>query len=269
MRSLTGTSAEYRPFDVYAKALHEFFRGHEITASEWDETQSLMFPVLDRYQQEAYWSLMKIARQHGGAFLCDGVGLGKTFVGLMLIERLILHEGKRVVLFAPKAAKEAVWEPHLRKWLRHIGGGGSDFSNLAVFSHTDLGRKGIPARFRRMTELADAVIIDEAHHFRNPGVRVKTGDETSLATTRCYDLLDSSVRPKSFFMLTATPINNRLTDFRHMVELFPRREENYFARTLGINNLRAHFSELEKDLRKAVDDHGHGNRESSSRRRRS
>ena len=49
-----------------------------------------MFPQLDRYQKEAYWALMKIARQHGGAFLCDGVGLGKTFVGLMLIERLIL-----------------------------------------------------------------------------------------------------------------------------------------------------------------------------------
>ena len=79
---------EYTPFDVYAKALQEFFRGHEITAGEWDVTKSLMFPQLDRYQQEAYWALMKIARQHGGAFLCDGVGLGKTFVGLMLIERL-------------------------------------------------------------------------------------------------------------------------------------------------------------------------------------
>ena len=103
-----------------------------------------MFAHLDRYQKEAYWALMKIARQHGGAFLCDGVGLGKTFVGLMLIERLILHEGKRVALFAPKATKEGVWEPHLRRWLPHIGGvgGGADFSNLAVFSHTDLGRTG-------------------------------------------------------------------------------------------------------------------------------
>jgi HKD family nuclease len=108
----------YSPFDVYTKALYEFFRGHEMTASEWEETRSKMFSKLDRYQKEAYWALMKIARQHGGSFLCDGVGLGKTFVGLMLIERLILHEGKRVVLFAPKAAKEAVWEPHLRDWLR-------------------------------------------------------------------------------------------------------------------------------------------------------
>ena len=83
----------YTPFDVYAKALQEFFRGHELTATEWDETRSKMFPRIDRYQKEAYWALMKIARQHGGAFLCDGVGLGKTFVGLMLIERLVLQEG--------------------------------------------------------------------------------------------------------------------------------------------------------------------------------
>ena len=95
----------YTPFDVYAKALQEYFRGHELTATEWDETRSKMFSRVDRYQQEAYRALMKIARQHGGAFLCDGVGLGKTFVGLMLIERLVLHEGKRVVLFAPKATK--------------------------------------------------------------------------------------------------------------------------------------------------------------------
>ena len=84
----------YTPFDVYAKALQEYFRGHELTATEWDETSSKMFPRIDRYQQEAYRALMKIARQHGGAFLCDGVGLGKTFVGLMLIERLVLH-GRR------------------------------------------------------------------------------------------------------------------------------------------------------------------------------
>ncbi|MBX7132302.1 MAG: hypothetical protein K1X67_06455 [Fimbriimonadaceae bacterium] len=246
---------EYLPFDIYAKALHEFFRGHALTATEWDETRSKMFPRIDRYQKEAYWALMKIARQHGGAFLCDGVGLGKTFVGLMLIERLILHEGKRVVLFAPKAAKEAVWEPHLRDWLPHIGGvgGGADFSNLAVFSHTDLNRKGdFPARFQRIAELADVVVIDEAHHFRNPGRRASGKEMEPSRYYRLFDLLDSTARPKTLFMLTATPINNRLSDFRHMAELFTRKEETYFARTLGINNLRAHFNQLEKTLRSRV-----------------
>ena len=246
----------YSPFDVYAKALQQFFQGHELTATEWDERRSLMFPHLDRYQKEAYWALMKIARQHGGAFLCDGVGLGKTFVGLMLIERLVLHEGKRVVLFAPKAAKEGVWEPHLRRWLPHIGGvgGGADFSNLAVFSHTDLGRKGdFPERFRRIAELADVVVIDEAHHFRNPGRQGDPARGTEPSRYyRLFELLDNAERPKILFMLTATPINNRLSDFRHMTELFTRRDEAWFARTIGVNNLRAHFNQMEKTLRSRV-----------------
>ena len=53
-------------------------------------------------------------------------------------------------------------------------------------------------------------------------------------------------------MLTATPINNRLSDFRHMTELFTRRDEAYFARTIGVNNLRAHFSQMERTLRDRV-----------------
>jgi len=35
---------EYSPFEVYAKALQEYFRGHELTASEWDETRSVILP---------------------------------------------------------------------------------------------------------------------------------------------------------------------------------------------------------------------------------
>ena len=250
---------EYSPFDIYAKALQEFFRGHELTATEWDETRSSMFKILDRYQREAYWTLMKIARQHGGAFLCDGVGLGKTFVGLMLIERLILHERKRVVLFAPKAVREGVWEPSLRKYLNHIGGigGSEDFSNLAVFSHTDLGRKGnFLERFKRIADLADVVIIDEAHYFRNPGTR---GDDAGKGPSRYYrlfDLLEDTAYPKMVFLLTATPINNRLSDFRHMMELFTRRDESYFAQTIGVNHLRGHFNQMEKVLQKRVGQDG-------------
>ena len=107
---------------------------------------------------------------------------------------------------------------------------------LAVFSHTDLGRKGdFPERFHRIAELADVVLIDEAHHFRNPG---RWGDpDRGIEPSRYYhlfELLDNAERPKTVFMLTATPINNRLSDFRHMTELFTRRDEAYFARTIGV-----------------------------------
>jgi superfamily II DNA or RNA helicase len=248
---------EYTPFDVYTKALQEYFRGHELTDTEWEESRSRMFHKIDRYQKEAYWALMKIAQQHGGAFLCDGVGLGKTFVGLMLIERLVVHEGKRVLLLAPKAAKDGVWDPHLKDWLPHIGGvsGGGDFSNLAVFSHTDLNRTGdFPERFKRISDLVDVVIVDEAHHFRNQGSRGSEEEEGRDRSRyyRLFDLLDPSIRNKALYMLTATPINNRLSDFRHMAELFTRQDQAYFAKTLGVNNLQAHFNQLEKTLRRKV-----------------
>ena len=273
LRTIERHTAEHSPFDVYAKAMHEFFRGRELTAGEWDESQSKMFGHLDRYQHEAYWSLMKIARRYGGAFLCDGVGLGKTFVGLMLIERLVLHENKRVVLFAPKAAREGVWEPHLQRWLPHIGGvgGGADFSSLSVFSHTDLGRGGdFPERFRRITDLADAVIIDEAHHFRNRGSRGNTDNGSGTGNGmensqdrrsryyRLYDMLDSSNRPKLLFMLTATPVNNRLADFRHMAELFTRGNDAFFAHSLGVHNLSGHFNVMERDLQRSLRTDGAG-----------
>ena len=82
---------------------------------------------------------MQIARRYGGAFLCDGVGLGKTYVGLMLIERFVSKEKKNVVLFAPKAARQDVWEPVIEQLLPDLNSG---FVSLLVRNHPDLQRKG-------------------------------------------------------------------------------------------------------------------------------
>jgi len=275
LRTIERHILEYTPFDVYAKSLQEFFRGHEITADEWERLDpeqggSRMIPVLDQYQIEGYRTLMKIARQYRGAFLCDGVGLGKTFIGLMLIERLAIKESKRVALFAPKGTLESVWKPALHHYLRYVGGtGGGDFSNLVLFSHTDLGREGeFTERFQRIKELAHTVIIDEAHHFRNPGaLGAEPVDQEATRDTRgrllvgerrrkpsryrlMYDLLEGSSGPKNVFLLTATPINNKLADFRHMVDLFARREDHYFDDRLGIHSLRGHFTRMERQLKR-------------------
>ena len=66
VETISRHTRRYSPFDVYAKALQEFFRGHELTATECDETRSRMFHQLDRYQQEAYWALMKIGAPSSG-----------------------------------------------------------------------------------------------------------------------------------------------------------------------------------------------------------
>jgi len=243
----------FSPFEVWAQALRARFGEVEPSANDWDQNHSKMFPKLDRYQQEGYWAMVNIAKQHGGSFLCDGVGLGKTYVGLMLLERLVLHENKRVVLFAPKSVTESVWVPELKRHLAHIGGvgGSADFSNLTVLNHTDLTRGlEFPERIERITELADAVVIDEAHHFRNTG---KRGDlEDPFTRSRYYKLFDliGGDRHKSVFLLTATPINNSLNDFKHLVELFSRGDDAYFSRTLGVTSLAGRLNNITKTLKK-------------------
>lgn len=230
---------ELTPFEVYMKSLFEFFQGHELTASEWERSQSVMYPILDHYQKEGYHALLKMAEQHKGALLCDSVGLGKTFIGLMLIERL-LFDRKRVALIVPKAARVPVWEAKIRKYLPGVSGA---FSNLVIYNHTDLLRSGeYPQRMAEIAEKADAILIDEAHHFRNQATR---------SYRKLFEMLDN----KQLFLLTATPINNSTLDLQHLIELFSRRQPDYFRR-LGIHTLVGHFRELEKALQKMVGDAG-------------
>ena len=62
------------------------------------------------------------------------------------------------------------------------------------------------------------------------------------------DLIHQGNPNKKLFMLTATPINNKLTDIRHMIELFTNENEAHFSRTLGVHSLRNHFNRLQREL---------------------
>ena len=231
----------YLPFEVYAKSLQAYFHNHEETAGDWERKHSRMYPLLDQYQRDGYAALLKIGAKYGGAFLCDGVGLGKTFIGLMLIERLVKFEGKNVILLVPKSGREPVWESSLRSYLPELFGG---FSNLLVLNHTDLQRGGDwVEKLQRLQEQADALVVDEAHHFRNPG---------SKTDTSRYWQMQRLARGKTVYMLTATPINNRLIDLQHLMEHFTQRNPAHFKDSLGIHSLPGHFRKLEKDLQKRL-----------------
>lgn len=237
----------YSPFEVYAKSLHEFFKGHELTATEWERNHSAIYKILAPYQREGYHALLKRADRYSGAFLCDGVGLGKTYVGLMLIERLIVHDRLKVALFVPKSGRKPVWERALRQRLPHLFG---KYSQLEIFNHTDLMRGGqIAEDLESVRARADVILVDEAHHFRNTGTK---GDENDPQSRywKLYQLAEG----KKLFLLTATPVNNRLSDLQHMIELFSRRQPDYFRDApLGIHSLPGHFRKMEKDLEKQLD----------------
>jgi superfamily II DNA/RNA helicase len=242
LRTVERHTREYSPFEVYTKALYEYFKGHELTASEWERRKSKVYPILDQYQKDGYHALMKIAARYNGAFLCDSVGLGKTFIGLMLIERLLLRENKRVVLIVPKAARKPVWESKIRMYVPAIL---NEFLPFRIINHTDLTRtasteKDWPRFIEDVKEHAEVIIVDEAHHFRNrPTSRYK----------KMFDIAEG----KQLFLLTATPINNTLLDLLHQIELFSRREEDYFGEaSLGIHSLRGHFIKMERALKELI-----------------
>lgn len=224
---------QYSPFDVYIRSMAAYFRSHELSVSEWESGQSKIYKILDQYQREGYHTLMRIAHRYNGALLCDSVGLGKTFIGLMVIERL-LFERKRVALLVPKAVRADVWEAKLRLFLPEAHG---RFSNLVIYNHTDLLRGGDYFEFiQEIAEKVDAIIIDEAHHFRNIAAD---------RSRKLYEITDG----KQLFLLTATPVNNSLYDLMHLIEYFSRREPSYFSDApLGIHTLRGHFRKMEDAL---------------------
>ncbi len=183
----------------------------------------------------------------------------------MLIERLVVKEGKNVVLFVPKAANEPVWKPALKRYLPHIG---TAFTNLRLFNHTDLAAgAGHDELMADIQQRADVVIIDEAHHFRNPGHKATDaarpgeirgeGRVRPSRYRRLYDLIEGPNGVKQVFLLTATPINNRLVDLQHMIELFSRQKADRF-KDIGIHSLTGHFRTMEKQLEAELAQTGNG-----------
>src|SRR2546427_13056002 len=63
------------------------------------------------------------------------------------------------------------------------------------------------------------------------------------------------VAEKTVFLLTATPVNNRLLDLQHMIELYSRRQPDYFKETLGVSSLAGHFRVKEKEVEALLDGH--------------
>ena len=225
---------DYSPYEVYLRSMYEFFKGREETVSEWERETSVMYKVLSQYQRDGYNNLVEIADKYSGAFLCDGVGLGKTFVGLMLIERFVKRERRNVVLAVPAAARVSVWETAIRKYMPELLDG---FFPFRIVNHTDLIRDKMQSLMGQIAAQGEVVIIDEAHHFRN---------QSGKAYRKFFDMM-SEGPAKKLFMLTATPINNSFLDLQHLIELFTHRQDDYF-KSLGINSLSGHFKKLGAEI---------------------
>ena len=141
--------------------------------------------TLRPHQIDAARRLNAIIGAHGGALLCDEVGLGKTYVALAVARRY-----QRPMLIAP-ASLRAMWSAASARC-----GIKTTFASMESLS-----RSGP----RRVS--ADLVIVDEAHHFRTTAA-ARYRSLAALAA-RCPILL-----------VSATPLHNRTADVTALLSLF-------------------------------------------------
>jgi superfamily II DNA or RNA helicase len=232
---------EYMPFEVWAKALFEYFEGKQKADTTWEESDSIVWQGLSKYQRDGYRNALKIADKWNGALVCDGVGLGKTYIGMMILE-YHLQKKHKILLIVPKSARKSVWEES--RIAKTVKGQYPVLleDNVRILNHTDLGRDGTisPERWEYYTKYFDVVIIDEAHHFRHP-YRGRGRKLMQLA------------KNKKLYMLTATPINNSLDDIYHLINYFAQNKKDHFAE-LGENNLRKRFLDADRKLDEALAD---------------
>jgi SNF2 family DNA or RNA helicase len=168
----------------------------------------LAFEPFD-YQQQTATVVLK--RMRGRAVLADEVGLGKTIeAGLILSELRLRGLAARTLVVAP-AGLVTQWREELeRKFLLPT-------TDVATFTAEGLGAERSivvaslaaarrdPLRSLLAAEPWDVVVGDEAHRLRNP--RSASGKLARQLTSR-YLLL-----------LTATPVENKLSDLHELLSL--------------------------------------------------
>jgi PLD-like domain len=76
----------YEPFLIYSKALKLW--GDETQGPHPREDNSNIVPLLDPHQYEGFRRALQILERQDGVMVCDGVGLGKSFIALAVMESL-------------------------------------------------------------------------------------------------------------------------------------------------------------------------------------
>ncbi|MBI4193511.1 MAG: helicase [Betaproteobacteria bacterium] len=211
---------EYTPWQVYLKALYEYFRD-DLEGEEIPATRSAV--ELSEFQEDAVKRARKILARYDGVMVADSVGLGKTWIGKKLLEDYAYHLRQKALVVCPAALRE-MWEREL----------GEATISVTVLSQEELGRETFdPHPYND----CDVVLVDEAHNFRNPNAN-RYGNLERVLGGNSGRGRDGA--RKKVILLTATPINNDLFDLHNQIALITRGDRSYFA-AAGIGDLYRYF----------------------------
>ncbi|HEY6551633.1 MAG TPA: helicase-related protein [Solirubrobacterales bacterium] len=212
------------PRTVYLRALLE------LQPPEPDDPSRASRPTgldLAPFQRDGYERARVIARQHGGVIYADGVGTGKTEIGLAFVEERTEEDGAYALIVTPAQLKKR-WQDRIHQ--EKLPAQVISFQELASDEQLAPDARRPQRHLSNRKDTYRLVLVDEAHALRN--------EDTSWY--RAMERLLGG-KPKQVVLLTATPINNGLWDLYNMVMLFARHDRAFSA--IGLDSVRNLFIE--------------------------
>ena len=218
-------------YNVFSNYLDELTEDN-IVKSRTGFKDTLIWNKLYKFQKDGVMGAIDKIEKYNGCIIADSVGLGKTFTALAVVKYYELRND-RVLVLVPKRLRDN-WTIYTINDKRNIFS--ADRFNYDVLNHTDLSRtNGMSGEINLSTinwSNYDLVVIDESHNFRNnPPVKGRVTRYERMMN----DIIKSGVKTK-VLMLSATPVNNKMTDIKNQIAFITEGKNDAFSK-VGLNNL--------------------------------
>ncbi len=246
--------ANHSPQFIYYLTLFHLFRDFLDGSRDLDDNlrrialpDTRIWQTLFSFQKDAAKAAINKILRYNGCILADSVGLGKTYTALAVIKYFELRN-ERVLVLCPKKLS--------RNWTIYknpstLNPFSDDKFRYDVLHHTDLSRESGEVNGLHLDSLNwgayDLVVIDESHNFRNNKLATQRPGEPekrSRYQRLMDDIISAGVKTK-VLLLSATPVNNQLTDLRNQISFIAGgdvarndRADAAFAETLNISSVR-------------------------------
>ena len=236
LRNLANAYQDKDPEFIYYKTLYHLFEDFlkdttdtEFTKENPKFQETGIWQKLFAFQKHGVQACIQKLKAYNGCIIADSVGLGKTYEALAIIKYFELRNANVLVLCPKKL--EQNWTLYSLNYNRKHNPFKKDNFRYTVRAHTDLTDRG-PSDYD--WDAFDLVVIDESHNFRNRSTNKYREDGTLIRKSRYNKLLEDVIQSgckTQVLMLSATPVNNRLTDLENQIRLITEDRDDAFQQT--------------------------------------
>ena len=249
LQTLKNAYQDKAPEFIYYKTLYHLFEDILADASDMQFAeanpsflQTEIWEKLYAFQRHGVQACIQKLKAHNGCIIADSVGLGKTYEALAIIKYFELRNANVLVLCPKKLEKNWTLYPiHFRRRRNPLR---ADRFRYNVLAHTDLSRDSGESNGIDLAQHEwdgyDLVVIDESHNFRNRSTNTLDQDGKLVRKSRYNKLLEDVIQSggkTQVLMLSATPVNNRLTDLDNQICLITEDRDAAFRQT-GIPSIK-------------------------------